>query len=442
MNKEDMILMSVDDHVIEPPDMFKQHLSKAELAKAPQFISDESGVDFWLFEGRKVINVGLNAVVGRPKTEYGCEPTSLSQIREAAYNIDKRIDDMNADGILSCLCFGTFIGFDGGFFVDAKDKKNAVRMVSAYNDWHIDEWAAKHPGRIMPLAILPLWDNMACVAEIKRVVKKGCHAVTFPDNPTVKGLPSIHNAYWDPVWAICDELRVVVNCHIGTGYQPPHPSMESPINSWITSMPISIANSAADWMHLRALLKYKNLKISLTEGGIGWIPYLLERADFSFEQHAGWTNMSFGGKKPSEVFKEHFITCFIDDKFGIKNYADIGEDIICFETDYPHSDCVWPNAADVLWDSVKDLPERVINKVTHQNAIREFSFDPITLLGRENCTVAALQAQARRDGVDTSAVSAGGHNPHLEAGGKVVTSGDVIKLFADNVGKGGDDAAA
>ena len=152
--------------------------------------------------------------------------------------------------------------------------------------------------------------------------------------------------------------------------------------------------------------------------------------------------MSFGGKKPSEVFKEHFITCFIDDKFGIKNYADIGEDIICFETDYPHSDCVWPNAADVLWDSVKDLPERVINKVTHQNAIREFSFDPITLLGRENCTVAALQAQARRDGVDTSVVSAGGHNPHLEAGGKVVTSGDVIKLFADNVGKGGDDAAA
>lgn len=443
MTKNDMIIMSVDDHVIEPPHMFQQHLSKEHLALAPQFKTDKDGNAFWEFEGRRVVNVGLNAVVGRPKSEYGCEPTSLDHMRPAAYDVDARIQDMNADGIVSTLCFGTFVGFDGGFFVGSKDKTNALRLVKAYNDWHIDEWAGAYPGRFIPLAILPLWDPQACVEEVKRVVKKGCHAITFPDNPTAKGLPSIHNAFWEPLWAVCNDLRVVINCHIGTGHTPPHPSMESPINSWITSMPISIANSAADWLHLAALTRYPTLKIALSEGGIGWIPYLLERADFTYQQHGAWTNVTFGeGKKPSDIFREHFITCFIDDQFGIKNYADVGEDIICFESDYPHSDCVWPHAADVLWDSLKDLPERVINKVTHENTIREYQVDPIAILGRENCTVGALREQARLSGVDTNPASYGGHNPHADSKGNVVTSGDVVKLFVDNVGGGEQEAGA
>jgi predicted TIM-barrel fold metal-dependent hydrolase len=439
MNKDDMIIISVDDHLIEPPDMFKGHLGKEHLALAPQFLTDANGNDMWVFEDRKVINVGLNAVVGRPKSEYGCEPTSLQHMRAATYDIDKRIQDMNADGIVGSLCFGTFIDFDGGLFVGAKDKTNALRMVKAYNDWHIDEWCGTHPGRMIPMAILPLWDNMACVEEIRRMNKKGCHAISFPDNPTVKGLPSIHNEYWNPVWAVCDELAVIINCHIGTGHAPPHPSMESPISAWITGMPISIANSAADWIHLEALLRHPNLKIALTEGGIGWIPYLLERADFTHGHHGAWTNVEFGGKKPSEVFKEHFITCFIDDQFGLRNYQDIGEDLICYESDYPHSDCVWPRAADVLWDSIQALPDTVINKVTHQNAMREFSFDPISTLGRENCTVGALRQQAAAAGVDTQPASMGGANPHAEAAGKRVTSGDVVKLFMDNSGFSSDD---
>jgi hypothetical protein len=218
--------------------------------------------------------------------------------------------------------------------------------------------------------------------------------------------------------------------------------MESPISSWITSMPISIANSAADWLHLRALLRYPNLKISLTEGGIGWIPYLLERADFTYKHHGEWTRVDFGGKLPSEVFREHFITCFIDDRFGLLNHAHIGEDIICYEADYPHSDCVWPNVADVLWESVHDLPERLINKVTHENAIREVHFNPLEILGRDHCTVGALRQQARDAGVDTTPRSYGGTNPDVDSS-RFVTSGDVVKLFvANNGGNNGAETEA
>ncbi len=426
MKIDDLILVSVDDHVVEPPDMFKQHLSKENLATAPRFTTEEDGTDCWIYEGRKIANIGLNAVVGRPKDEFGVEPTSFNQMRPAVYDIDKRISDMNAAGVLGSMCFGTFVGFDGGLFLASNDKVNALRVVRAYNDWHIDEWCGAYPGRMIPLAILPLWDMRATLEEVKRVVRKGCHAISFPDNPTVKGLPSIHNDYWLPLWDLCDELSVVVNCHIGSGYQPPHPSMESPINCWITSMPISIANAASDWMHLKPLLDRPNLKIALTEGGIGWIPYLIERADFTYGHHKEWTRVDFGGKKPSDVFREHFLTCFIDDAFGLANYEAIGEDSIMFETDYPHSDCVWPNAPEVLWERVKGMDRKVIDKITHQNAMREYSYDPFSYINREDCTVAKLRSLA--NGVDTSPVSYGGKASSL-TDGRPVTSGDVVKLF-------------
>ena len=118
-----------------------------------------------------------------------------------------------------------------------------------------------------------------------------------------------------------------------------------------------------------------------------------ERAEFTFNHHI-WTHVDFGGKTPSEVFRAHFLTCFISDRFGLKNYQSIGEDLIAYECDYPHSDCTWPYAPEQIWSEVKELPPSVINKVTHENVMREYSYDPFLILGRENCTVKALRAQA------------------------------------------------
>jgi len=193
-------------------------------------------------------------------------------------------------------------------------------------------------------------------------------------------------------------------------------------------MPMAIATDAADLLHLKALQRYPNLKFALSEGGIGWVPYLLERADFTHRHHGPWVRMDFGGKLPSEIFREHFLTCFIDDHFGCDNYQAVGEDIIAYECDYPHSDCTWPYVSEDLWDNVKDLPEAVIDKITHQNAYRFYNMDPIAELGRENCTVGALRAKAAH--VDTGAKSLGGKDArdHAEEG-RAITSGQVARTF-------------
>ena len=82
MQMEEMILVSVDDHVVEPPDMFKNHLTAEYLAKAPKVSRLPSGCDVWEFNGQKLPNIGLNAVVGRVPEEYGVEPTSYDQLRK------------------------------------------------------------------------------------------------------------------------------------------------------------------------------------------------------------------------------------------------------------------------------------------------------------------------------------------------------------------------
>ena len=424
MKMDDMIIISVDDHVSEPADFLDRHLPESVKDQAPK-LKRVDGNDFWVYGDIVLPNVGLNAVVGRPKEEYGMEPQNYDQIRPANYDIHKRIEDMNANGILSSLCFTTVGAMDGSTLSYHKDKDVALKVIQAYNDWQIEDWAGTYPGRIIPLAVIPYWDANLAATEINRIAKKGCHAITFSDNPARKGFASIHDPFWEPVWQACNDNKVVINCHIGTGSQPAHPSDLSPMNAWITAMPIAISNSAADWLHLEALLRYPDMKIALSEGSIGWIPYFLERAEFTNQQHI-WTNVNWRGKTPSEVFREHFLCCFIEDKFGLKNYQDVGEDIIAYECDYPHSDCLWPEAPERLWESVKDLPEHVINKITHENVMKMYSFDPISVLGRENCTVSALRAQATH--VDTNCYPTPGLKPGQKD--RVVTSGDVNSMFA------------
>lgn len=429
MNVEELIIVSVDDHIVEPPTMWDQHLSVQHQGIKPELKRDEKGVDYWLFEGRRAGNVGLNAVVGRMREEYGCEPVSFEQMRPGAYDIDSRIADMDVNGILASVNFPSVVTFDGGLFHQFENKESARILVSAYNDWHIDEWCGKYPGRQIPNAILPYWDIEATVAEIKRVAKKGCHAISFTDNPSLKGQPSLHDPHWQPLWNACADDDIVINIHIGSGAQAPHASMMSPIDAWITTMPISIVNSAADWLHLKAL-QTMPLKISLSEGGIGWIPYFLERADFVHDHHHAWTHADFGGKKPSQVFREHFLTCFIDDRFGLANLDAIGEDNVAYECDYPHSDTVWPESADRLIETIKHLSQTAIEKITHGNALRLYKFDAFGMMGgRENCTVAALRAKATH--VSTEPVSYGGPAP-LAPGevARPVTSGDITRMFA------------
>ncbi|BBU21961.1 amidohydrolase family protein [Mycobacterium xenopi] len=392
MDINDLVLVSVDDHVVEPPDVFEGRLPAKYVEFAPKFVTNPDGTNVWQYNGETISNVALNAVAGRPKEEYGIEPTSFSQLRPGTYDHNERVKDMSANGVLGSLCFPSFPQFCGQLFARTKDKDVALAMVRAYNDWHIDEWCGSHPGRFIPCALPAIWDPEVMAAEIRRVAKKGCHAITFSENPSKLGWPSIHSDHWDPVWRVCSEEAVVVCMHIGSSSQLSITSPDAPMDVLITLQPMNIVQAAADLVWSPMLRKFPDLKVALSEGGIGWIPYFLERIDYNYDRHHAWTGQDFGDKLPSEVFNEHVITCFIDDKFGMASRGALDIDMVTWECDYPHSDSNWPQSPEVFAQSIDGASDEEIDKITHRNAMRHFHYDPFPLLGgKENCTVGALR---------------------------------------------------
>jgi len=422
-----MILISVDDHTVEPPDMFRNHLPRKYLDDAPRLVHNPDGSDTWQFRDVVIPNVALNAVAGRPKEEYGLEPQGLDEIRPGCWQVDERVKDMNAGGILASICFPSFPGFAGRLFV-TEDSEFSLALVRAYNDWHIEEWCGAYPGRFIPMALPVIWDPQLCADEIRRVAAKGVHALTFTENPAAMGYPSFHDLdYWKPMWeALCD-TDMVLNVHIGSSGKLAITAPDAPMDVMITLQPMNIVQAAADLLWSAPIKKYPDLKIALSEGGTGWIPYFLERVDRTYDMHSTWTHQDFGAKLPSEVFREHFLTCFISDPVGVQLRHRIGIDNICWEADYPHSDSMWPGAPEELWEvlTANNVPDDEINKITHENAMRWYSFDPFTHIPRDKATVGALRKAAEGHDVSIRALSkkdkTGASFADFQANAKAVT---------------------
>src|SRR3984957_3799639 len=405
---EDLVLVSVDDHVVEPPDMFSGRLPARYADEAPRVLTRDDGTEVWRFGQMDATNIGLNAVVGRPVEEYGIEPTSFAEIRAGCYDIHERIRDMNANGVIASMCFPSFPNLCGQLFARATDDRDlGLAVLQAYNNWHIDDWCGTYPGRFIPLALVPIWDPEAMASEVRRVAAKGAHAVSFSENPAKLKLPSFHSDHWDPFWSACSDVGTIVCMHIGSSSSLVITAADAPIDVLLALQPVNIIQAAADLLWSPVLRKFPDLKVSLSEGGIGWIPYFLERMDWTYERQHGWTGQDFGARLPSEVFREHIVTCFIDDPAGVAQRDQAGLETICWESDYPHSDSTWPVSPERLMKSMTGVPDDEINAMTHENAMRHFRFDPFSSRPRENCTVGALRAGA--GDVDVSTKSAEGH---------------------------------
>ena len=201
MNLDDLILVSVDDHVVEPPDVFEKHLPAKYQEFAPKLKERDDGTLAWYYYEHEITNVGLNAVAGRPREEYGIEPTRLDEMRKGCWDVDERIKDMNAGGLLGSLCFPSMPGFSGRIFASAKDDDIAGAMVKAYNDWHVYEWCGKHPGRFIPLGVPMIWSAEETAKEVHRLADMGCHAITFPENPAPLDAPTLARPVLGPVLA-------------------------------------------------------------------------------------------------------------------------------------------------------------------------------------------------------------------------------------------------
>ena len=170
---------------------------------------------------------------------------------------------------------------------------------------------------------------------------------------------------------------------------------DAPAGVPMTTSPASTIYTLVDLIWAEFWPRFPTLKFSLTEGDIGWIPYFLWRAEHVRERHGGWTKHDFsqtGG--PTQIFQDHLLTCFIDENIFTRHLDVLNIDHICWESDFPHSDGTWPHAPEVIVKTLVDLTDDQINKITHGNAMKQYSFDPFSHRPKEKCTAAALRAES------------------------------------------------
>jgi predicted TIM-barrel fold metal-dependent hydrolase len=393
--------ISVDDHLIEPARLWQERVPQALRERAPRIVRDGDD-EFWLYDDRQIITTGLNAVAGKTREEFSPEPISYDDMRPGCYDPAARVADMNDGFVLASMLFPSFPRYCGQVFTEAKDRDLALVCVQAWNDFILEELAGAYPGRFIPMMIIPLWDPVAAAAEIERTAALGGKSVAFSENPTKLGLPSIHTDHWDPVFQAANDTGYVVSMHVGSSSNMIRTSDDMPTLAFMAySAAANQAGTLLDWLFSGNFVRYPNLKIALSEGSIGWIPYFLERAEQVIDKQRFWAsrfdiNMNAAhdrGENKSaasftldtdirQLFKDHVFGTFIEDQAGVRLLDIIGEDNVMLECDYPHSDSTWPDTVNLARKWLGHLPDDVQHKITIGNAERVYNFqaaDPATI---------------------------------------------------------------
>ncbi|MHB8593444.1 MAG: amidohydrolase family protein, partial [Acidimicrobiales bacterium] len=263
-------IISVDDHLIEPPDMFEGRVPGALADGAPRIVEHENGTQFWLYEERTYPNIGLNAVAGRPKESWSMDPSRFDEMRPGCFDIHARIADMDLGGVWASLCFPSLVaGFCGSVFVRSSDPELGLACLRAWNDWHLEVWAGTYPQRIIPLQLTWLADVEVAAADVRRNAERGFKAVSFPEFPAQLGLPSIFTDEWDPFFAACEETGTVVCLHTGASAWAPLPSPGPPFELLPTLFPVNALIAAAEWLWSGVPVRFPRLSVAMSEGGIG-----------------------------------------------------------------------------------------------------------------------------------------------------------------------------
>jgi predicted TIM-barrel fold metal-dependent hydrolase len=394
-------IISVDDHVVEPPTIWTDRLPQAFLDRAPKVSRRRANLragagkfepdwdapdgvwgDWWSYDEKWFPLLRLHAAAHLGGTDnIGEEATTFDEIGDGCWRVHERLADMDLNHVEAAICYPNVLPrFCGQTFLEAKDREFALLCLKAYNDWMIDEWCAGEArGRLIPMTLVPLWDAQLAAAEVRRCADRGSHAVSFSETPPALGLPSVYDKdkYWDPFFQACQETETVINLHIGSSSKLP---TTAPDALHVTTAILMFQNTIAsvtDYLVSGLFERFPDLRVVWAEGQVGWMPYLLNRIDTIWEENRG-EDIGLSLKiRPSDLVQGHVHGCIYNDPIGLMNRDLVGIDSIMFETDFPHIESQYPEgrASAAKMCSEAGMNETEIYKFIRGNAIRVYGME-------------------------------------------------------------------
>jgi uncharacterized protein len=372
--------ISADDHVIEHPEVWSGRLSQQKWgSRIPHLERQPDGSDCWVIDGVKH-RLLRNGSVGAFMADRGSEPRTWSAVPPSAWSPMERLKALDAAGIDYSVLYPTIAGVAGETFGTIRDAELERDCVRAYNDWLVEEWTA-FSSRFIPQCIIPLGPADAAVAEIRRAVGRGHKGVIMPPVPRhLRDLPHINDAYYDPIWQTCEELRVPICFHAGgspelqlPAYERFSPALAAAFDA--VARPVSAVPIVSNLIVSRVLERFPNLNVVFADTSLGWISFALEATDYEFDQFRVSGQIPYE-LKPSEAFRRQ---CYVVGWYAQANLNRAceypGAANILWAAKLPMADSSWPDSLITAEARLKGLSQDTQRQVLWRNAAQLYKVD-------------------------------------------------------------------
>jgi predicted TIM-barrel fold metal-dependent hydrolase len=378
-------IIDTDTHIAEPGDLWTSRLPARYKDDAPHIVRDpETQIETWkIGDGEGLLPVGHASVAGWPEP-FPAAPKNMDEIEKATYDAGARLEYMDRVGIWSMALYPNVGGFGSQAFLGLKDPELMLACVRAYNDFVLD-WMSPNPKRFIPIMALPFWDVDAAVKEVERSAKLGHQGILFCGAPQSHGQPILASHHWDPLWQAAVDCDLPVSFHIGAGsfddgFSPERmeTTCAGSVNGVVAiSLFLDNGKQLVDLLFSGVLPRFPELKILSVESGVGYLPYLLEACDYTFEYGQVRRDQPEFKLKPSEYFARQVYACYIFEERSLHDAINsIGADNILFETDYPHPVCLYGNVREKVDAALGEVSVEARRKVLFENAAKLYNIDP------------------------------------------------------------------
>ena len=389
-------MISVDDHVMEPKELWQEQLPASLRERGPRTVrekvklsfkgghygfernaEDGQWCDVWLFDDLVTPTGLLHAPAGVPRDEQRNIPAVYEDFRDGTWDQTARLADMDLNHVDAAINYpNIFPRFAGQGFLERSDKELALMCLRIYNDWMIDDWCAgAGKGRLIPLTLVPLWDPALAAEEVRRCAAKGSYAIAFSENVAKLGQPSLYTGAWDVLWEACQETDTSVSMHIGSSSSMPTTSDDAPLATSMSMYAQNAQGSLCDWVFSGSLERFPDITIAYAESQVGWMPFQLERMDAVWRDGRG--DVDNVKTLPSEQVKGRVYGCVFDDLHELINRDAVGTDHILWETDYPHSDGTFPHSRKIAHElfTAAGMNAQECRMVLRSNAVKAYGLD-------------------------------------------------------------------
>jgi predicted TIM-barrel fold metal-dependent hydrolase len=370
----DWKLISSDSHVVEPPDLWRERIARQFRDRAPRVISESDG-DWWMIDGTRGNSFQGGAQVGK---RFDCaeelRPAArFSEVRPGAYQPEEFLRENEEDGVWGSVIFPTA----GLQLYRVPDLALLSACFRAYNDWLAD-FCRTAPDRLRGVAMINVEDVPEAIRELTRARRLGLAGAMITVAPPEES--SYDKPLYEPFWAAAQDLDTPISLHIDTNRPAPHVVAESNRSSRA-----SLLANADYWVRVAlghlvlegVFERYPRLHVGSAEHDLAWVPYFLDRIDYTYTQRARRTHWHRYATDavPSDFFRRNVFLSFQEDAMGIRDREVIGVDLLAWGSDYPHTESTFPRSRAILDRILRGVPDGERRLITAANAARLYHFD-------------------------------------------------------------------